>query len=162
MMLGALNDAEMYSCENKLLKKGFDFLKNCNFQNVEDGRYEIEGMDVFAIIMSYTTRNEEEVICEAHKSYIDIQYIISGEEYCMWLPLHRATSVGEIPEKDIYYYEGETHKFPLSKGDFAVFFPNDVHGPNVKQKENIQVRKAVVKIRMKTEARQGKCGVEGK
>lgn len=69
---------EEYISLNKNLKKAFEFLKSADVDKLLDGRYEIDGENVFALVQSYRTKAENEVGWEAHKKYIDIQFIAKG------------------------------------------------------------------------------------
>lgn len=84
---------------------------------------------------------------EAHRKYIDIQYLIEGEELIGVAPLASMERVAEAaPERDIWFYEGETAKLPLSGGRFAILFPQDAHAPCIAAGECRPVRKVVVKV----------------
>ena len=98
----------------------------------------------------YVTRNEEDVLFEAHKKYADIQVLISGKEKIGVLPL--GTTTVTIPydeEKDIMFLtaEGENYRI-ATPGKFFLFFPEDAHRPTVKSAENSPVKKIVVKVKI--------------
>ena len=61
-------------------QKAFDFLKNSDLEHMEVGRYEIDGDDIYAMIQKQTTAAPENKKAESHYKYIDIQYLIRGEE----------------------------------------------------------------------------------
>lgn len=142
--------ARLYNKNPERWDKAFRFLSEQNLAELEKGRYELEGADLFVNIDEYITRNEEDVLFEAHKKYADIQVLISGEEKIGILPLG-ATAVA-IPydeEKDIMFLttEGENYRI-ATPGTFFLFFTEDAHRPTVKSAENIPVRKVVVKVRI--------------
>lgn len=56
------------------------FLKNSDLEHMEVGRYEIDGDDIYAMIQKQTTAAPENKKAESHYKYIDIQYLICGEE----------------------------------------------------------------------------------
>jgi len=57
--------------------------------------------------------------------------------------------IEENPEKDYALYECDTQRFVLNSGDFAVFFPNDVHMPGVSVTDRpTPVKKIVVKVKI--------------
>lgn len=82
-------------------------------------------------------------------NYIDIRYVISGEECVACMPVQCAQLRLAYPGEDLYYYAGSeaAKKFALLKGEFAIFSPHDVHGPNMQLHGETAVRKAVVKVR---------------
>lgn len=142
--------ARLYFQNPERWNKAFQFLSGQNPADLEIGRYELEGADLFVNVDEYVTRNEENVLFEAHKKYADIQVLVSGEEKIGVLPLAETTV--KIPydeEKDIMFLtaEGENYR-NAAPGTFFLFFPDDAHRPTVKVTENIQVRKIVVKVRI--------------
>jgi len=51
-------------------------------------------------------------------------------------------------EKDVAFYKNDSTLFELTEGMFAIFFPDDLHCPCIKNGENSKVKKLVVKIRI--------------
>jgi YhcH/YjgK/YiaL family protein len=142
--------ARLYYENPERWDKAFQFLNGHNLADMEKGRYELEGADLFAIIDEYITRNEEDVLFEAHKKYADIQVLISGTEIIGVLPLKSTTvTVPYDKEKDIMFLTAKEENYRIAEpGKFFLFFPEDAHRPTVKSTENIPVRKIVVKVRI--------------
>ena len=129
-------------------EKAFHFLATTDLKNIAPDKYKLEGDSLFAIIQEYTTKNEEDSRFEAHRKYADIQYLISGEEK-MGVTALEETTVTEPynDEKDVAFMTTKHDNYRLaSPKNFFVFFPNDAHRPGVKAKENVSVRKAVIKV----------------
>ncbi|MCW3121597.1 MAG: hypothetical protein JWQ38_1089 [Flavipsychrobacter sp.] len=87
---------------------------------------------------------------EAHRKYVDVQYMITGAE----LVGHMLYS-GQVPSKE--YSDAEDFMlFPdtpsffslFSAGTFMVFFPTDLHMPCIKVTETAKVKKIVIKVRV--------------
>jgi YhcH/YjgK/YiaL family protein len=139
-----------YSINPERWQKAFQFLAGTDLKNLAVGRYELDGADLYVSVSEYNTKNEEDAKCEAHLKYVDIQYLISGEEKMGVAPLSdtkEATPYNE--EKDIYFMKPNSEKYYLANSDnFFIFFPSDAHRPSVKIKENAPVKKAVVKLRI--------------
>lgn len=131
-------------------EKVFNFLKSNDLSNMEIGRYEIQGDSAFALISEYISKNREDAKYESHQKYIDIQYLIDGEELIGVTPIEGLNAIDPYnPEKDFIFYDfdgGEFHK--ANPASFFVFFPNDAHRPGVKVDDNIEVKKLVVKIKV--------------
>jgi YhcH/YjgK/YiaL family protein len=140
----------LYSANPERWQKAFQFLADTDLKNLAVGRYELEGKDLYINISEYNTKNEEDAKCEAHLKYVDIQYLISGEEKMGIAPLSdtkEATPYNE--EKDIYFMKPNSEKYYLANPtNFFIFFPGDAHRPSVKVKENVPVKKAVVKLKI--------------
>lgn len=142
--------ARLYHENPERWNKAFQFLSEQNLAELEKGRYELEGTDLFANVDEYVTRNEENVLFEAHKKYADIQVLVSGEEKIGVLPLDETSvTVPYDEEKDIMFLTaGEENYRNAVPGKFFLFFPEDAHRPTVKSTENIPVKKIVVKVRI--------------
>jgi len=149
MILDKIENAGFYSCISENLKKGFDFLKNTDLSQVEVGRFEIDGKNVFALISEYESKAHQDCRLEAHQAYADIQYIVSGREAIGFAPLNGQTVTEEyIAEKDIVFFSGETTQLILETGMFAVFYPQDAHRPSMQIDEPEHVKKIVVKVKL--------------
>ncbi len=141
-----LKHAGQYRGLSKNLARALDYLTGTELETVEAERVEIDGERVFALFQRYETKPENDRP-EAHRKYIDIQYLIEGEELIGVAPLAAMEREAEAaPERDIWFYEGETAKLPLGGGRFAVFFPQDAHAPCIAAGECRPVRKLVLKV----------------
>lgn len=133
-----------------LLEKCADFIKKFENENLPDGSYEIDSDRVFANIQSYRTKPQsEDSRFEAHKKYIDVQYIVSGIEKIRWAKLGDLTQTEERYSKgqDIAFYEGEPRlDFVLTKGTFLMLYPQDAHMPGLSVEKDSTVRKIVFKL----------------
>lgn len=145
----AENMADHYS-EVPLLKKCAQFLKKFEAEKLPDGSYDIDGSRVFANIQSYRTRRQTESSrFEAHKKYIDVQYIVSGIEKIRWADVDSLSETEERYSKgqDIAFYSGDAKfDFILTKGTFLLLFPQDAHMPGLSDEKDVNVRKIVFKI----------------
>lgn len=142
--------ARLYYENTVRWNKAFQFLSEQNLAELETGRYELEGADLFVNVDEYVSRNEEDVLFEAHKKYADIQVVVSGEEKIGVLPLESTTvTIPYDEEKDIMYLTSDTENYRNAEpGKFFLFFPEDAHRPTVKASENTNIRKVVVKVRI--------------
>lgn len=146
MIKDDLRRAKAYYSLSENLKKGFEWIKNNDLKNMPDGRYEIDENN-FANIQSYITKDDAPY--EAHRDYIDIQYMIEGEEFSGRTDLSNCSVVEEYnKEKDIEFLKCNTKEefYKIQEGEFFVFFPHDAHKPAIKSDKNKNVRKVIVKI----------------
>ena len=110
-----------------------------------DGRYELDD-GVFYMVQSYETKEKNDTP-EAHRKYIDIQYIVSGKEAIGYGSLEKMTEVVKAnPEGDIWLYHGPLSYVTLESGFFGIFFPQDAHAPAVAVGGCGPARKVVVKV----------------
>ena len=113
------------------------------------GRYEIQGDDIFALVQDQTTDKPENKRAESHRNYVDIQYLMSGEEMQGYAPLLPGVKGEEPAGKDnIFYDTVEGEQFVcLKPGDFTIYFTDDIHRPNCASGESCNIHKAVIKVR---------------
>ncbi len=113
-------------------------------------KVEIRGKDIFAIHQVYKTKPVKEARFEAHRKYIDLQYIWKGEEL---IPISFSGKLKVIrkydKEKDVEFYK----YFPaislvMEPGDLAILYPSDAHAPGLVSKKQQLVRKTVVKVKV--------------
>jgi biofilm protein TabA len=131
--------------------KAFKFLKNTDLLKLELKRYDIDDDNLFATVSEYISKNEETAKFEAHRKYIDIQYVISGKEVMNVAPI---ATVKEIlvpydATKDIEFVTvKEIVSFKANTDKFFIFFPGDAHRPGLKDGVNSPVRKIVIKVKV--------------
>ncbi len=147
MIIDSLENVKHYRNLSERIKKAFEFLEEIDFETIEPGRYNVDGDDIFALVSAYNTKIPADVLPEAHERYIDIQYMVKGEEMMGYAPLEDQDIVKPYnAEKDIVFYQSSISKVLVSEGMFAVFFPNDVHAPGIMVDTQKPVKKVVVKV----------------
>ena len=100
-------------------------------------------------IQQVTTRPTEGATFEAHRNYLDVQYILEGEEYVGWAPLETVTE--DVPyshEKDIGFYTGPAEIFRVTAGNCYVVFPEDAHMPGMHLDAPKSLKKIVIKLKV--------------
>lgn len=86
---------------------------------------------------------------EAHRKYMDIQYIVEGEEVMGWAPLEQLQLVGEFNEDgDIGRYDGQWEFIRIAAGNCYVVFPEDGHLPSGHLEQSAHVKKIVLKMKV--------------
>jgi len=131
--------------------RAFSFLREADLRDLEKGRYEIEGSDLFASVDEYVTKDKPDTRLEAHRRYADIQYIISGVEKIGIVALGKTTmTVPYNEEKDICFLDSGDERFLSATPErYFIFFPDDAHRPCLKSRENAPVKKVVIKVRIR-------------
>ena len=124
------------------------FLAETDFTKMELGRYELQGDDIFYMVQRYET-DPDKTIAEAHKKYIDIQFMVDGEEIIGVAPICcEKTETEARPENDVWFYECKTEPLTLIKNSFMVLYPNDLHCPGVAVDGARECHKVVVKVKV--------------
>ena len=145
MIIDKLTNSDEYINLHKDFKLVFDFLKTHNIAEMECGRHELRGNEVFFNLQEYETKPSQKL--EAHKKYIDIQVVAKGEEYMGYTNIEN-TSISEEynEEKDVMFLNGKVDKLYADNTRFLIFFPEDAHMPALSVDENKHVKKAIFKI----------------
>ena len=124
------------------------FLAETDFTKMELGRYELQGDDIFYMVQRYET-DPDKTIAEAHNKYIDIQFMVNGEEIIGVAPICcEKTETEARPENDVWFYECKTEPLTLIKNSFMVLYPNDLHCPGVAVDGARECHKVVVKVKV--------------
>lgn len=149
MIIDHINNINNYSQLNSPVRRALEIIRDTDFDALENRTYEVDGRNLFFFIQSFETQPVNDTP-EAHRKYIDVQYIISGKEIFGVGQVDAMTEEVEAkPENDIWFYHGPMDSVTLTEGMFAVFFPNDAHAPCVSPAEGANtVRKCVFKVRI--------------
>jgi len=127
----------------------YKFLNKNDLANMPIGRYELLNDGTYATVTDYLTKDADTAFFEAHRKYIDIQYVAKGEEYIRLTTLDLPLLIHKPynDEKDIEFFSKNKSKQLLATPKtFFVFFPSDAHMPCLKEKNNAFLRKIVIKI----------------
>ena len=101
------------------------------------------------LVQEGTTKPASEKLCEAHQKYLDVQYIVEGEETVGWAPLDTLTLSGEFnTEKDIGRYAGPVDFMRIGAGYCYVVYPEDAHMPGVHLDQPHNFKKLVLKLKV--------------
>jgi len=140
--------AQHYYDHKEMWDKVFSFLKTTDFANATLGRIELDDK-MFAIVSEYFTKEREGAPFEVHQKYIDVQYVISGNEEMDIAPLKNMTVTKQYDSENDYALGAvsEFSKLKASSERFFIFFPADAHRPGLKDgNDSVMIRKVVVKV----------------
>lgn len=152
MIYGNINNLGDLKVYPKAIAKALEYLKEKDFINMEPGKIELEGKDLYVAVSNSNSDIIENKKPETHNRYLDIQFSPTGGEIIGF-----ATDTGNNPvlqdlseEKDVIFYKSvENEKFiKMEPNDFFIFFPWDIHRPGCTDREPSVIRKVVVKINM--------------
>lgn len=133
----------------KRLEVAFRFLENPDLKNLPVGRHVIDDK-AYAMIDKSVSQPPEKVEFEAHRKYIDVHYMISGQVTTGYAPIEKLKLHTPYDEKDeaaMFYVPATYTKVKLTPGMFAVFFPGGGHMPNCHLDGAHDLHKVVVKVR---------------
>src|SRR5512138_922634 len=148
MIIDSLRQGHQYASLNPRFPRAFEFLQSASLPLLPEGRYEVDGSDLVAIVVSARGKTRTEAKLEAHRKFIDIQYVVRGREEMGWAPLSACANIESSydEERDILFFKDPPLTWPeVPPGSFAIFFPDDAHAPLVSAEE---VHKVIMKVRL--------------
>jgi biofilm protein TabA len=140
---------KQYHSNKAAWDKVFLFLKETNLDTLSTGKHPVDGDNAYVSVTEAPSKELDKAGWEAHKKYIDLQYVIRGKEQIAVSPIDKATVTKPYDEtKDVANYAAEGIFYTAEPGTFFLFFPQDVHRPNIKVAGYDMVKKLVVKIKV--------------
>jgi len=149
MIIDTIANAPKYFSIHPLFAKAFEYINQNDLAIAADGKSDIaDGLK--AIISNSPGKTKEASLSkfECHNKNIDIQLCIKGVETIGWTPREKCLSPnGDYnTEKDVQLYHNAADTFfQLTDGQFAIFFPEDVHAPMIGEGP---IKKLVIKVRI--------------
>lgn len=153
MIVDTLANHHIYQSLNPRIATALAHLATTDFSQLPVGNYPLDGDDIFVIVNDYQTKPQSTEPFEVHQKYIDVQYVVSGEEEFGYLPLADQTpSKPYFDKHDYAEFDYESNKenasyIQLKAGMFALFFPGDMHMPGTSDTPTA-VRKVVIKVKI--------------
>lgn len=148
MILDSLANASLYRPLGPRIARGLAWLADFSAQT-PDGRYDIDGDDLFALVQSYDTVPANEKKFESHRRYLDIQFMAAGTESIHYAPLaslRPSTDYDAVKDFSLYADPAAATPLHLSPGSFAIFFPADGHKPGCSAGSSpVRIKKVVIK-----------------
>ncbi len=151
MIIDKVENFELYNF-GPAWQRAFEFLGTLA-PDTPDGRYTIDGADIFAIVMSYHTSAPESAVFESHQKYVDIQTVITGSEgfECAFSDELNVITTYDANKEAAFYErtsQGQT-RVDVSTGTFVMLYPHDAHiaGLIVGTGSKL-VKKVVVKVKV--------------
>lgn len=147
MIVDNIERASVYEAISPAFAAAMKFLYEHKNGGLTEDKYVISE-DAYALVKRYDSKEIENCKYEAHKDYIDVQYVVSGDEYIGWATKKSITVDSYIEEKDQYRLSGKGEMYPLHGGEFMILFPEDTHMPCVKNGKSMHIEKIILKIRV--------------
>ncbi len=149
MIIDTIQNAPKYFSVHPLFKAAFEYIIQNDLANAEIGKSDIaEGLKAIISNASGKTKEASMSKFECHNKNIDIQLCIRGVETIGWTPREKCVTPngGYNEEKDVQlYFDSADTFFQLTNGQFAIFFPEDVHAPMIGEGE---IKKLVIKVKI--------------
>ena len=131
-------------------KEIVSFLKRNRPETLPVGEIEIRGRELFVRPAHYETKPAVLGKFETHRLYMDLQYVVEGEELMQVAPADVLIPLSEYDVKGDYQFFKASQgisSFVVRADEFAVFWPGQAHRPScsVGEKPGF-VKKLVFKI----------------
>ena len=146
MICDQLRNSAVYEAMSPAFQKAFQYLKTVTMDNLPGNRYEIDGDHIFAFSSTYDTLPAAERKLEAHRSYLDIQYVVAGVEAMGYIPTEGLEAEAPYKPDIVLYNTNQDVLIPAQAGTFMVFFPQDGHRPGCTWNVPSPVTKVIVKV----------------
>jgi len=146
MILDVLENARRYCALDQGFSKAFEFLSRKDLKELPLGKYEIDGVRIYATVSKTPGRKKEAALLETHEKYIDIQLVLAGTDTMGWKPKSSCNqpTQGYDQKTDLQFFADQPDAWLATEsGAFAIFFPEDAHMPLISQGD---IHKVVVKI----------------
>ncbi|MGA0093625.1 MAG: YhcH/YjgK/YiaL family protein [Chthoniobacterales bacterium] len=126
----------------------FDWLATC--RDIPPGqKIDFAGDKLFAKTLRQDTGSREAFRWEAHREYVDLQYILGGGEIIEWAPAAKLVPDGAYDAKTDFQFYAPAEAdvlLPMTDGLFVFLFPTDGHKPLVSNGADRHVHKIIAKI----------------
>jgi YhcH/YjgK/YiaL family protein len=146
MIHDSLNNAAICFSLNPRFQKAFEYILNNDLSKVAPCKITLEGDNLYLSVAEIDGKKKDAAKVEAHKKYIDIQVVLSGQETMGWASIEHCKEEIDFynPVKDIIFYkEKPTSYMTVNPGEFAIFFPEDGHAPAI---GDGPIKKIIIKV----------------
>lgn len=138
-----------YLGQSRNLDTAIRYLQNTDLTQLQKGRNEIDGNEVFVNRFDYQTMPQENAIWEGHIQYADIHVLLSGHEKIGVTNVDALKETLRKPEEDFVGFEGNVESwFPMTSEDILIVYPEDIHMVKVIDTESTLVEKACFKVKI--------------
>ena len=146
MIIDRIENSAMYYPIHARLERAFEYIHSIDVEAIPAGRYELDET-MYVLVQEYNTKLKEDCKWEAHRRYIDLQYVVHGAEGMGYENIHHLQQGEYDPAKDFLPLFGEGDLVKLKSGCFVLLFPEDAHMPSMAIRNIPEpAKKVVVKI----------------
>lgn len=148
MIIDSLKNAHKYYSYSPGVKQALEFLQTVDLSKTEPGRYDIDGDNLYYLVLDRPCDPNYDAYFEGHRKYLDIHFVADGEEWFGYSDVSNMKEQEYNTEKDFSKYEGEGCFFLLKKNDFCLTDLQDLHSPSTYKPNSPFLKKVCVKIRL--------------
>lgn len=136
---------------HKNLDTAIHYILNNDLTVIPLGYTPIDEKNVYVNHFTYTTAAIENGFIEAHRDYLDIHVVLTGEEYIGYLDMRDTQELEPYNEVDDFYkVTGRIETFAYGINDNMILtWPEDAHQPKIVVDTPTDVDKLVFKVLVK-------------
>ena len=146
MIIDRIENASLYYPIHARFERAFEHIRQMDVENIPAGRYELDGEKMYVLVQEYNTKLKEEAKGDAHRRYIDLQYVVRGAEGMGYANIHHLQQGEYEAAKDFLPLFGEGDLVKLQSGCFVLLFPEDAHMLSMAIGNPEPAKKVVIKI----------------
>jgi biofilm protein TabA len=149
MIADSIKNISIYKNISERLSKGLEILTDKTLLDKPDGKYEVDGANLFYLVQRYKTKSLSEAKFEAHRKYIDIQAVLKGKEIIGFTNIAGLKESAPYKEDVVFFDMPKDYiELKMHEETFTVLFPEDAHMPACDLGGKNDVLKIVVKIKL--------------
>lgn len=150
MIQTTLQELTRFPTVHPRFQKAFAALQQLAAEPFVKGRHDIDGEQIFINAAEYDTKAPGDLLYEAHRKYIDVMLLLSGEEQIHVLPVSKLTNI-TAPYDDagdalLAKEKQLSSVIQMEPGTVAILFPEDAHAPGMMTHQSCRVRKLIAKV----------------
>lgn len=134
----------------KKIQAAIDYLEKLDMTQIGEGIQKVNE-DFYYFVQEYQTKAPQDCMLKSHRKYIDILWIIEGEEAIDVVDISRLQIEQKYSEKnDTIFWKQIPQKMRvvLKAGSYVVLYPKDAHMGCIAVDGQTKVKKIVGKIRI--------------
>ena len=148
MIIDTLENSARYFVLGERIATALRYLRENDCTKLPVGKIPIQGEQIYALVQDNTTKTRDQGVWEAHRKYIDVQFVAAGVEEMGYANIQTLTVKQPYDEQvDFALFNGSGSFVTVPAGSFTIFFPEDGHIPgSAVDGQPAAVRKVVVKV----------------
>lgn len=152
MIFDTIENAKTYKGLNARVDRALEEVQKYTAENFPAERAVLDGDNLFLNFASYETHPADKALAEAHRQYLDVMYMVEGEEIIYVKPTDKLQNITKEYDPAIEALLGDLDEdatpVRLQEGSFVVLFPQDAHSPACCVDAPATVKKIIGKVRI--------------
>ena len=148
MITDKIKNSDTYFSCNRYFPEIFEKIKSLTPEDAGK-KFVIEEGVAWVSVSSSKNAPEGKRSFEAHRKFLDIHFLLDGEETFVYANIDELKPETEYIEKEDYLLlSGDGLKMALRAGDFCIVYPQDAHIPIFEKLSGENVVRGVAKIKL--------------